>query len=84
MTSRHRLWSTSSLKRRTTPRKSKPIQPEDYATAEKPIGMCRACHHHTSAWIGSSCTAIVLDEQSVPVDCGCNCREHLPKEDNHG
>ena len=53
-----------------------PVRPEDYVTAAKPIGMCRACHHHTSAFCGR-CTGIVLDERGMPADCGCDCREHL-------
>lgn len=83
MTSRRRPRGTTSLKRRTTLRKLEPIRPEDYATVEKPIGACRACHHHTSAWIGGACTAFVLDEQDVPRWCGCDCREHLNGGTDH-
>jgi len=77
VTTRRRLGGSASLKRRTTPRAPEPIRPEDYATADNPIGVCRSCQHHTSAWIGGSCTAVVLDGQGIPRDCGCNCREHL-------
>lgn len=76
MTSRRRLRGTASLKRRTTPRKPEPIKPEDYASAEKPIGMCRACGHHTSAFCGR-CTMLVWPEGGMPTYCDCNCSAYL-------
>lgn len=85
MTSRRRPLSPSrSLKRRTTPREPEPIRPEDYATTANPIGACRVCHHHTSAWIGGACTAMVPDVERLLVYCGCDCREHLTEEDSRG
>lgn len=83
MTSRRRLRGPTSLKRRTTPREPEPIRPEDYATIEKPIGVCRACHHHTSAFCGRR-TAMVPGVERLLTYCGCDCREHLTKEDSHG
>jgi len=77
VTRRRPLRAPASLKRRTAPREPEPIRPEDYATTEKPIGVCRACEHHTSAWIGGGCTAFVLDGQGIPRWCNCDCREHL-------
>lgn len=83
MTSRRRLRGTASLKRRTTLREPEPIRPEGYATAAKPIGVCRACHHHTSAFAGR-CTAMVSGTEQLLVYCGCDCREHLTEEDTRG
>ena len=83
MTSRRRLHGTTSLKRRTAPREPEPIRPEDYATAEKPIGMCRSCQHHTSAFAGR-CTAMVPGVERLLTYCGCDCREHLAEEDSRG
>lgn len=70
------LRGTTSLKRRTTPRETEPIRPENYATAEKPIGVCCGCQHHTSAFAGR-CTAMVPGDKRLLTYCGCDCREHL-------
>lgn len=42
-------------------------------------GMCTGCGHHTSAWIGGSCTAFVPGPPGGPLAtyCGHDCRRHL-------
>lgn len=83
MTGRRRpLTPGRSLKRNTKPREPEPILPENYATAEKPIGMCRNCHHHTSAF-AAGCTALVWPEGGLPIYCGCWCNKYLgdPRKD---
>lgn len=76
MTPRKPLRGSASLKRTARPRKPEAIRPEDYAATERPIGMCRNCRHHTSAFCGA-CTAFILDDHGVPTWCGCDCRTYL-------
>lgn len=76
MGQRRPLRAERSLKRSAKPRTPEPVSPEDFATTEKPIGMCRDCGHHTSAFCGA-CTAFVVNTEGTFTFCGCNCQKFL-------
>lgn len=78
---RRPLRGVHSLKRTVQPHQPKPVQPADWATVERPIGMCRKCGHHTSAYCGA-CTAFVMDARYFPAWCGCDCRAYLDGEND--
>lgn len=61
------------LTRRPTRPSPEPPAPQDYATAERPIGICRGCGHHTSAFCGA-CTVLVPHPEAVLAYCGHDCR----------
>ncbi len=60
------------LKRVPSPVVVKEYTEKDFATKEKPIGICPDCFHHTSAFAGR-CTALVLDENDIPRMCNHDC-----------